>query len=326
MSLVPDYSSSDSDSDNEPVQQVKKRSLTSILPPPKKTKLIQVELPKLQDGDEEDDTPSKPLKSSVGLGLADLLPAPKNYKGPVPVTKTTTAFMPHALSRKGKEKQTAVQQKAEEETILEETTTVQEEEEEEEEIVEEEVYKPRKYTGSFFHIGKELKEEPAVKNTPKPVQPTPGPVYSVERPPITEEPQYTAVDAYAYDPNAMYSTDPSTYYQYQQQYEANNVGELEDGEDLQRLVGKRLRGESNIQIKTINQADMLPSEEWREHQALTAAPKFNNGTTMQASKLQMKKNNIMALAAHAVNNQEKLDEMFAAHKKTRREAATKYGF
>lgn len=46
---------------------------------------------------------------------------------------------------------------------------------------------------------------------------------------------------------------------------------------------------------------------------------------MSASKLQMKKNNIMALAAHAVNNQEKLDEMFAAHKKTRREAATKYG-
>lgn len=46
---------------------------------------------------------------------------------------------------------------------------------------------------------------------------------------------------------------------------------------------------------------------------------------MSASKQQMKKNNIMALAAHAVNNQEKLDEMFAAHKKTRREASTKYG-
>ncbi|KAI9262446.1 mitotic checkpoint regulator, MAD2B-interacting-domain-containing protein [Helicostylum pulchrum] len=321
MSLVPDYSSSDSDSDNEPVQQqVKKRTLSSILPPPKKTKLIQVELPKLQDEDDEDNTPSKPLKSSVGLGLADLLPAPKNYKGPVPVTKTTTAFMPHALSRKGKEKQVApvVQQKQEEPA----ETIAQEEEEVEEEVV----YTPRKYTGSFFHIGKELKEEPVVENTPKPVQPTPGPVYTVERPPATEEPQYTAVDAYAYDPNAMYSTDPSTYYQYQQQYEANNVGELEDGEDLQRLVGKRLRGESNIQIKTIHQADMLPSDEWREHQALTAAPKFNNGTTMQASKLQMKKNNIMALAAHAVNNQEKLDEMFAAHKKTRREAATKYGF
>jgi hypothetical protein len=46
---------------------------------------------------------------------------------------------------------------------------------------------------------------------------------------------------------------------------------------------------------------------------------------MQASKQQIKKNNIMALAAHAVNNQEKMDEMFAAHKKTRREAAKKYG-
>lgn len=64
------------------------------------------------------------------------------------------------------------------------------------------------------------------------MQPTPGPVYSVERPPAIEEPQYAAVDAYAYDPNAMYSTDPSTYYQYQQQYEADNVGELEDGEDV----------------------------------------------------------------------------------------------
>lgn len=150
MSLVPDYSSSDSDSDNEPVPQIKKRSLTSILPPPKKTKLIQVELPKLQD-DEEDDTPSKPLKSSVGLGLADLLPAPKNYKGPVPVTKTTTAFMPHALSRKGKGKQEApVVQAGEEKTNPEETNLEEKIQEEEEE----EVYAPRKYTGSFFHIGK----------------------------------------------------------------------------------------------------------------------------------------------------------------------------
>lgn len=46
---------------------------------------------------------------------------------------------------------------------------------------------------------------------------------------------------------------------------------------------------------------------------------------MAASKMQMKKNNITALVAHAVNNQEKLDEMFAANKKTRREASKKYG-
>jgi hypothetical protein len=52
---------------------------------------------------------------------------------------------------------------------------------------------------------------------------------SVERPPVVEEPQYAAVDAYA---NAMYSADPSTYYQYQQQYETDNVGNLEGGEDV----------------------------------------------------------------------------------------------
>lgn len=46
-------------------------------------------------------------------------------------------------------------------------------------------------------------------------------------------------------------------------------------------MGKRLKGEANIQIKTINQTDMLPSQEWREAQALTAAPKFNNGITVR---------------------------------------------
>lgn len=155
-------------------------------------------------------------------------------------------------------------------------------------------------------IGKDLKEEPAPKTAPKIVQPTPGPVSTVERPPVDEGPQYSAVDAYAYDPNAMYSTDPNAYYQYQQQYqqyqqEYETVGNLDNGDDvsidinleremiavtdrflqLQKLVGKRLKGEANIQIKTINQTDMLPSQEWREAQALTAAPKFNNGITVR---------------------------------------------
>jgi hypothetical protein len=49
---------------------------------------------------------------------------------------------------------------------------------------------------------------------------------------------------------------------------------------LERLVGKRVRGEGNIQIRDVNQNDMLPSEEWRQAQALTAAPKFNNGVTV----------------------------------------------
>jgi hypothetical protein len=50
---------------------------------------------------------------------------------------------------------------------------------------------------------------------------------------------------------------------------------------LERLVGKRLKGEANIQIKTINQMDMLPSQEWRAQQALTATPKFNSGASVR---------------------------------------------
>lgn len=46
---------------------------------------------------------------------------------------------------------------------------------------------------------------------------------------------------------------------------------------------------------------------------------------MVASKLQSKKNNIFALAAQAVNNQEKLDQQFAANRRTKRETANKYG-
>lgn len=146
--LVPDYSSSsDSESDTEPIQQIKKRPLSSLLPPPKKTKLIHIELPKLQD-DHEEEYQSKPLKSTSGLGLADLLPAPKNYKGPVPVTQTTTAFMPHALSKKmkGKEKQVAPKPEQKEEQQQEE----EEEQEEEGETQGETAYVPKK---SFFHIG-----------------------------------------------------------------------------------------------------------------------------------------------------------------------------
>jgi hypothetical protein len=51
-------------------------------------------------------------------------------------------------------------------------------------------------------------------------------MYSVERPPVEQqEPELAAVDMYAYDPNAMYSSDPSIYYQYEQ---ATNVESLQN--------------------------------------------------------------------------------------------------
>ncbi|KAI9475979.1 MAG: hypothetical protein EXX96DRAFT_575315 [Benjaminiella poitrasii] len=333
MSLVPNYGSSSEseDSDTESKPQQVKRSLSSLLPQPKKT--VYIDLPKIND-DEPDEVERNPKrnKSSTGLGLADLLPAPKNTPKSVPVSKTTTdkAFIPHSLAKKLKGKGKAIseeQSTKEEEKSVEQEKQYKTEEVKDEEVIEEKstekIETPKQYTGPFFRLGKDLKEEPVKKAAvQKPAHIPIGSVYTVEKPP--EEPQMTAVDAYAYDPNAMYSADPSVYYQYQQQaYEESSSA---DNIDLEKFVGRRARVEAGIQIKTINQQDILPSEEWKAAQALTAAPKFNTGASMQASKLQMKKNNIMALAAHAINNQDKLDEMFAANKKTRREAAKKYGF
>jgi hypothetical protein len=42
-----------------------------------------------------------------------------------------------------------------------------------------------------------------------------------------------------------------------------------------------MKGESSIQFKTVNQQDMLPTDEWRQTQALTATPKFNTGAPVK---------------------------------------------
>ncbi|KAI8982275.1 mitotic checkpoint regulator, MAD2B-interacting-domain-containing protein [Mycotypha africana] len=364
MSLVNYDSSSDSESsDAESTSQTTtisttisssstatKRSLSSLLPPPTKKKTVYVDLPKLTNDHADEDEPKvKRTKITTGLSLADLLPKPKNTPLTknsthiVPVTKTTTdeAFVPYALAKKMREKGKAIAKDNENDNLATkhnyseatvepvERTAVEEEKQNDAET--EDTTAVTGFTGSFFKVGKELKEkEPLMVKSTKPKMPTLEPTITVQKPSEDQieqynEPVITAADAYAYDPNAMYSADPNVYYQYQQQegYEGdpNNGNDI----DLERLLGRKAKGESNIQFKTINQQDILPSEEWRAAQTLTQAPKFHTGPAMSVSKLQSKKNNIMALAAHAVNNQERLDEMFAANKRTKRDASKKYG-
>ncbi|CAO3679459.1 unnamed protein product [Rhizopus stolonifer] len=303
MSLV--HYSSDSE---EEEQLPQKRSFSSLLPEPKK--VVYVDLPKVEKEEDEEEQRIKRPKTSLGLSLADLLPAPKNTN-PFQFKESLAV----SLAKKVKEKKEVETQK---EKVVEETTV---EEEKEEERVEEEL--PKTHMGSFFRIGKELKEEPvAVPSKPKFIQPTTtGLVHTVERPKETVAP---TID-YDYDPNAMYSTDPSAYQYYQQSQEYPQI-ENNELDDLQHIVGHRMRGEHNIQITTVNQSDMLPTAEERATQLLTQEPVFDEGPGLSASKLQLKNNNIMALAAHAVNNKAKLDNMFAEQKKTRRDAAKKYGF
>lgn len=145
MSLVPDYSSDSETSDTEQPQkqqQPQKRSLSSLLPAPKaKKSVVYVDLPENVD-DEEENKPAKRAKTTSGFSLADLLPAPKNNTKPS-LAVTDKSLTPHSLMKKLKEEKKEVIPKKEEK---------EEEEEEEEEL-------PKKYTGSFFHIGKQKKKE-----------------------------------------------------------------------------------------------------------------------------------------------------------------------
>ncbi|KAL0083103.1 mitotic checkpoint regulator, MAD2B-interacting-domain-containing protein [Phycomyces blakesleeanus] len=315
--------------------------------------------------DEESTKRSKKLKSSSGAtDFADLLPAPRNtslHKSIVPVTKKTTdaSLMPLALARKQKaarEKKEA-QEKAEAEKLLKSIPKVnsapEHEEDEDDTAVE--------HTGSFFPLGPEVSKIPAYTlpipkkktlNTDMADKRTTSKSEKVE-PELKMETTSaaaaamttttaTTVDAYAYsyDPNAMYAygTDTSAYYQ-QHYLEANQYGgdqshngvdsntDEVDADALGRLAGKRFKGQdSGIQFKTINQADMLPTEEWRMA-ALASTPKFtNDGPAITATTAQKKRNNLMALAAQAVEMQEKLSEQYAENKRTKRETKNKYGF
>ncbi|KAI7856752.1 mitotic checkpoint regulator, MAD2B-interacting-domain-containing protein [Circinella umbellata] len=212
------------------------------------------------------------------------------------------------------------------------------------------------YAGPFFRLGAELKTTPAATKTSSSTYTIPtratkekGKATQSQQPQQSQqsEPQQTAVDAYAYsDPNAMYSygTDPSAYYQYyqqqeeQQEYNSGQVSNTNESESsvfgdlddtaITRLTGKRKGRDSQIQIKTVNQNDILPSEQdWKYNAQPISTPKFvTNASQVQATGLQKKKNNIMSLISHAQSMQDRLDEQFASGRTAQNEARRKYGF
>ncbi|KAI9489549.1 hypothetical protein BDB00DRAFT_842452 [Zychaea mexicana] len=94
-----------------------------------------------------------------------------------------------------------------------------------------------------------------------------------------------------------YGTDPSSYYQYyyqqQQEYDAGQVSNASESQGnafgdldetaITRLTGKRKGRDSEVQFKTVNQQDILPSEEWRSHAQHIPAPKFvSKGATVSS--------------------------------------------
>lgn len=265
MSLVAYDSSSESgDSDHEKHAQQPKRSLTPVLPTPKNT--IYVDLPKLEADKNQNDEERqiKRPKISVGLGLADLLPTPKNTSSTMTVMKSKAkkSYIPHALSKKMKNK-------SKESKVM--PNAVQEEEEE---LTKE--AKPIQHNGPFFRLGKELRSGSASKSSPKPAVSL-HEEFTVGKEPPKLGDEMTAVDIYSYDPNNIYSTDTAAYYQHQQEQQAY-YDSLQETEHFENITG--LKPDSNI--RSVNQSDMLFSDEDRVTRALVQAPKFETSVPVSS--------------------------------------------
>ncbi|KAI9312438.1 hypothetical protein BX666DRAFT_1987433 [Dichotomocladium elegans] len=349
---------------NDAAASASKIKTTSRSTPSKS--VIFVDLPKAHESESDDDDEDKKLSkrqktsTSGSLDLADLLPAPKrgySLTRPKPSTapSSTPVLPPPSPSPKHKVEASS--------SVITQHSSFRPQDHPEHQkktpakVEVDEDNEPVQHAGPFFHLGAELKSRPLYgTNVTKKKAPTvaaePKRTKSQQKEPTKTQQQeqgqqhyMTAADAYAYsntDVNAMYSYDPAQYYQYWQQYQQQQEGvdstaqEAESSADpfanmddatYTRLTGKRKQRESNINIKTVNQEDILPDAQWHERNKQLQAPKFiSTAATFEASGLQRKKNNIMALAAQAQSMQERLNDQFASSRTTMQESRRKYGF
>ncbi|ORX58077.1 hypothetical protein DM01DRAFT_1333749 [Hesseltinella vesiculosa] len=337
MSLVANYDSSGSDSEDDQPQRTS--TLSQLLPPPKSQKqerpiqqkkavfYVPVDQHNLED-DEEDDQPKKRLKvANKGASLTDLLPAPKNSLFKKPTPSSSAKAVAHAVHG------SALAKPSPQPTLpaLPVSTAAQdmiekEAEEEDDDDDDEEEHISTSHAGSFFKLGHQLKGKARETSKAKPSQPT--------RPTTLEKTQQTAEQVELDDPNAIYAygADPNAYAAYYQYYEQQSDGashnETLDSDVLSQLGGKRRGEDAGVKIVDLNQTDMLPSEDWRRR-AMESQPKLPAdlmGPSMEANALQKKKNNIMALAAQARNMQQTLEDQYAQQRIVKNEARRRYGF
>ncbi|KAI8379450.1 mitotic checkpoint regulator, MAD2B-interacting-domain-containing protein [Radiomyces spectabilis] len=319
---------------------------TSTTSPSKSKPVFYVDVPKRlydDDEDEEEKKNKKPKMARTTGDLADLLPAPKHsansFLAAAAAKKAATPSISSASSSSSlsasinKQKQ-ATPTPTPKKPVINATPDVDESTVEEETVEDQVDDSVTKHSGPFFRLGSDLTAAPSYPSTTTKVE-----TYQTTEEAVPSSTEPTTADTetvYIEDPNAMYAygTDPSLYYQYyqqQQEWEEAQNEKLETAEGdlneaaLHQLGGRRAKG-AGVQIKTINQQDMLPSDTWRA-QALASAPTFaSSGPALTASKAQLKKNNIMALAAQAQSLQDKLEEQYAQNRRTKRETQSKYGF
>ncbi|CAG8620695.1 4937_t:CDS:2, partial [Dentiscutata heterogama] len=355
MSLVADYSSDASSSDEEITTTAvnaeipKNNLISSILPPPKVTykskkdgpvKII-VDLP--QDDLEEEENISKKQKTSTSSSLFALLPAPKRTitKEQKPITNgsttqdppKTTNFVPHAITKKkpimptksdnslDSDKTEFKQINAKNENDIEDAITI---------------------TESFFPLGPEITNIKSINGTKD--------TRNASAASITIEDSYAIAGAsnvtdfslpteeYTYDEyynNGQWQENANSYIEYQGIYDesqqqieseqAQSNWELDD-EMFQKLGGRRGKREGPIKIKEINAADQM-ADSWQSQVADLSKP--TRGSSEGSGRLkptrgQKRKHNLMYLAFHATAMENELKEQHASNRKTKRETQAKY--
>ncbi|CAG8566211.1 738_t:CDS:2 [Rhizophagus irregularis] len=297
MSLVADYGSDISSSEEEnDIQNIetettvttvtKKRSLTSLLPPPKNKRngpvKIVVDLPKSVKDDEDDsekDQSSKKSKSS-GSDLFALLPAPKrpitgkeqksSTNKPTDLankpTTASTSFVPHTLT-----KRKSVAQKN---SNLSQTVSKIKGKEVKVHSDDEETKDKANFTESFFPLD------------------------------------------YYYDGSQL---------QQQSSEQAQPDSQIDD-EVIQKLGGRRGKEGPIIIKEINAADQMADAWQAQMGELTKPGRGGSGGTHFKPTKGQKRKHNLMYLAYQAAAMENDLKEQFAANKKTKRETQAKYGY
>ncbi|CAI2175573.1 7580_t:CDS:2 [Funneliformis geosporum] len=293
MSLVADYGSDASSSEEETNVQIvtetmtnTKKPLLSSLPKSKRNGpvKIMVDLPKF-DNDENDDIDDKQgsrkskLSSSGGSGLFALLPAPKRL-----VTSKQNSTNKSVSS--STIKSTTVSTRAEITNIIQ--SKVENE--------------------SSNTINLDKTESPNIESN------------------VTTESFATNDYYYNYQWDTGTNSYTECYYDESQtnSEQAQPDNQIDD-EAIQKLGGRRGK-EGPIIIKEISAADQM-ADAWQAQMGeLTKPGKVGGGIALKPTKGQKRKHNLMYLAYQASAMENDLKEQFAANKKTKRETQAKYGF
>ncbi|CAG8674670.1 2086_t:CDS:2, partial [Cetraspora pellucida] len=354
MSLVADYSSDVSNSDEEILsteisREAPENTISSLLPPPKtlsKSKKegpvkIVVDLPQISQIDlEEENVSKKPKTSSSKNSLFALLPAPKrtitNERRPNDNGSTTQAalkttnFMPHAITRK----KPAIQTKSDNSlgSEFKQLTT----------RIEDNTGDINTITESFFPLGPEITNIKSINETKDAsttfftTRDNVESYASAGASSATDSPFPT--DGYTYNEYNKYHNDgqwqenANTYVEYQEIYDEPQGSEQTqlnwelDDEMFQKLGGRRGKREGPIKIKEINAADQM-ADSWQSQVANLSKPTrgpSEGSARLKPTRGQKRRHNLMYLAFHATSMESELKEQHASNKKTKRETQAKY--